>query len=62
MQESQKIKVSEAKVMHSAAGYYIGQAYYDTECGAWLPFSRLSGYYSTQELANDAMPLYQDWE
>ena len=62
MQDSAKIKVSEAKVMHSASGYYIGQAYYDQECGAWLPYDRLSGYYPTLEKANDVMPLYQDWE
>ena len=38
------------QVCSSAAGYYIGQL---EPCGA--PYSRLSGYFRTHELADDAL-------
>jgi len=40
----------EIEVLMSAAGYYVGQL---EPCGA--PFSRLSGYYKTRELAEIAL-------
>ncbi len=40
----------EIQVLSSAAGYYVGQL---EPCGA--PFSRLSGYYKTRELAETAL-------
>ena len=55
---SPEMKVSKLMVMHSHAGYYVGRGCsekvdpeeYGTE---WLPqpYSRESGYYETEELA-----------
>ena len=36
--------VSDLKVMHTPAGYYIGRTYFDLECGTDFPYSRESGY------------------
>lgn len=41
--------VSDFKVMKSAAGYYIGRSYYDTEFGFDGPYSRESGYMTKAE-------------
>lgn len=41
------------EVLHSPAGYYIGQL---EPCGA--PFSRLSDYYRTRELAEADLVLH----
>ena len=43
--------VSGLMVMKSAAGYYIGRSYWDTECGFEGPYSRESGYYGTEDEA-----------
>ena len=40
----------ELQVLQSAAGYYIG--FYCQKCG---PYSRESGYYPTQEIAETAL-------
>jgi len=49
--------ISEYRVMQSAAGYYVGTAYYDTDigdaAGYWLPYDRVSMYYGTSEMALD---------
>lgn len=50
-------QVSEPIVMKSAAGYYVGRAYYDEEVGGtWLPYSRESDYFkerkSTEKFLN----------
>ena len=42
-------RVSNLKVMKSAAGYYIGRSYWDEEFGFDGPYSRESGYYATAE-------------
>lgn len=44
--------VSELKVMHSAAGYYIGRSYSDLEYGFEGPYSRESGYMSKANAIN----------
>jgi hypothetical protein len=54
--------ISEYRVMRSAAGYYIGQEYYDTdvgdEAGYWLPYSRLGVYYPDREGALDILRYF----
>ena len=47
--------ISEHKVMKSAAGYYIGQSYFDKEIGCDCPYDRHSGYYPTAKLAQQAL-------
>lgn len=42
------MKISELKVMRSAAGYYIGRSCVEDD---GQPYSRESGYYPTKELA-----------
>lgn len=48
--------VSELRVMHSAAGYYIGTECYD--CAFWQPYERLSGYWAEEERAVSALSVY----
>ena len=51
--------ISELRVMHSAAGYYIGTACFDPvmpEAGCNLPWDRITGYMSKSE-AIRALPL-----
>lgn len=45
--------VSLLRVLHSAAGYYIGTR---CDCG---PYSRESGYYKTPKQASDALLLFE---
>lgn len=49
--------ISEYRVMKSAAGWYIGQEYYDTNigdaAGYWLPYDRLTDYFPDRESALD---------
>ena len=40
--------VSDLQVMQSAAGFYIGRSYWDTEFGFEGPYSRESGYYANK--------------
>jgi hypothetical protein len=51
--------ISEYRVMRSAAGWYIGQQYYDKlfgdETGYWLPYDRISGYYPEREMVVDLL-------
>lgn len=48
-------KITQLKVMQSAAGYYVGREYYDEEIGCWLPYSRNSEYFATEEEAGDCL-------
>ena len=41
--------VSEPKVMRSAAGYYVGDVFYDSETQSWVPNSRHSPYMTRAE-------------
>lgn len=50
-------EVSELKVLHSNAGYYIGREYKEPEQLYWMPYSRDSGYYATRELAEAVLGL-----
>lgn len=43
--------VSNLQVLKSAAGWYIGRSYFDLEFGFVGPYSRESGYYSSEEEA-----------
>mgnify|MGYP005825127667 CR=1 FL=1 len=43
--------ITEPKVLHSAAGYYIGREYYDRLSQAWLPYDRISRYYLSVKTA-----------
>lgn len=45
------MKVSELKVMKSAAGYYIGRSCVESGFPFEQPYSRESGYYRTHEEA-----------
>jgi hypothetical protein len=51
-------KISEVKVLKSAAGYYIGHLYLDNDMKVWLPYDRLSGYYVTKEDAAEDLPSF----
>lgn len=48
------------KVLKSAAGYYIGYLYWDVECEAWLPWSRDSIYFPTEQSAQDYLTCYPE--
>jgi hypothetical protein len=43
--------ISELKVMHSNAGWYLGRSYTEEGDDIVMPYSRESGYYSSEELA-----------
>lgn len=49
-------KISEHKVLASAAGYFVGREYWDVEGGYWGPWSRDSGYFRTREEAEAFVP------
>jgi hypothetical protein len=49
--------ITETKVLHSNAGYYIGHEYYDEEMQMWCPYDRITGYYPTRQEADDAMDI-----
>lgn len=55
--------VSELKVMQSAAGYYVGRDYYESD---WpelkMPYSRESGYFYTYEEAHDCLEVMKSEE
>lgn len=51
--------ISETKVLHSNAGYYIGHEYKDRDFDAWLPYDRISGYYATREAAEAELANYK---
>lgn len=58
--------ISELQVLHSAAGYYIGDEYYDEDIHCWLPWSRRSQeYWQTYEEAFEALKsgkyAYRPW-
>jgi len=53
-------KLSEVKVLQSAAGYYIGRLYWDEDCKAWLPYDRLSGYYASEVIAAEDKWFYDN--
>ena len=44
-------KITDLKILESAAGYYIGRQYYDNEMKGWFPYSRDSEYFMTEEEA-----------
>lgn len=47
---------SNQQVLKSAAGYYIGDLYYDEEMGGYFPYSRDSQeYWATREEAQKAL-------
>lgn len=46
-------QVSEPVVMKSAAGYYVGRAYF--EDGGWFPHSRETGYFRSVGEAQEAL-------
>lgn len=51
-------RISELKVLQSAAGYYLGKVYWDREAKAWFPYDRYSGYFPTREAAEQALELH----
>ena len=59
-------QISELKVLRSAAGYYIGEDYWDSDFQCWMPYSRRSmEYYKTYEEAQEALDKgtysYRSW-
>jgi hypothetical protein len=50
---------SDLKVMHSAAGYYIGTTYTDPKDGFAEPGSRDSQYFKEKETAEDFLKLVE---
>ena len=51
-------QLGQIEVLSSAAGWYIGTMYFDSDCQAWLPYERLSGYYPNAESALEDLPNY----
>ena len=55
--------VSDPMVLKSAAGFYIGELCWDQEYKIPMPYSRIQGYYETEEEAqkdlNDFTEGYQ---
>ena len=51
----QNEKISDNKVMKSAAGFYVGREYFDEDCQCWLPYDRQSGYWKTRESAENKL-------
>ena len=47
--------VSEYRVLKSAAGYYVGREYWDTEFNYWGPYERESGYFPDPESAQPTL-------
>lgn len=48
--------ISEQKVMRSGAGWYVGRSYIDEEYpNLPMPYSRDSGYYSSEKEAEEAL-------
>jgi hypothetical protein len=44
--------ISEPKVMASAAGYYVGDVFYDEDMDGWIPNSRHTPYMTKEEAEN----------
>lgn len=58
---SEPYKITDAQVLRSAAGWYIGSLYWDGGMDAWLPWTRYSaGYFATEAEAEAALPAYAD--
>ncbi len=55
------LQVSEMKVLHSNAGYYVGTTYWDEDIQSDLPHSRNSGYFLTSDLANQFLEYIMQW-
>lgn len=57
------MKVSELKVMQSAAGYYVGRSYEDDDMpGCEMPYSRESyGYFATAAEAQVELAQFIKW-
>lgn len=55
------MNISEYKVLHSNAGYYIGRTCEDEVDGMVfdVPYDRLSGYYKTEAEAQQALRFEQ---
>ncbi len=48
--------ISEAIVMASAAGWYVGEVCKDPDCGGMIvPYARISGYYATSDEAKTVL-------
>lgn len=55
------MNISELQVLHSNAGYYLGRTCEDEVDGMVfdVPYDRQSGYYKTQEQAEQALRFEQ---
>lgn len=51
-------------VTHSAAGYYVGKTCWDEICGCYMPYSRDSVYFDSEEIASDYLEAFtpEEWE
>jgi len=47
--------ISEYRVLRSAAGWYIGEVYWDEDLEYWLPWDRTTGYFRDEEMAVSAL-------
>jgi hypothetical protein len=48
--------IGNLQVLKSAAGYYLGDLYFDKDMAGWFPYSRESNeYWSTREQAEEAL-------
>lgn len=55
-------EITPAKVMCSAAGWYVGREYYDREIGVYLPWSRDSHYMRTRRDAEQYLHRNNVWD
>lgn len=44
-------------IMKSAAGFYLGGTYLDSDFGIWVPYSRESGYFKSEKEVIEAFPF-----
>ena len=59
--EHSELIISDYKVMHSAAGYYVGRSAYDNACDPYaeMPFDRVTHYF---ECAHEAQEYLDHME
>lgn len=55
------IYISRPHAMMSAAGWYVGESYWDLKFGGFEgPYNRLSGYYATREEVEKILPTFME--
>ena len=55
--DEDRLAISELMVLKSNAGYYFGHMCKDLDIGLVEPYSRVSGYFDTEEEANAELEI-----